>query len=92
MSNKVTASETQWIVVFTMANSFRVFRLVDEAPDNITIRFASIIFKASDLRDFCPVKDRYGVFNPEIHRIVSNRNIHDYINLVMSNKDDVEAI
>ena len=76
-----------WMVIFTMANTFRVFRLVDEAPDYITTQFASIIFKVDDLHDFRPIKDRYGMFDPELHRIVHNRDIHDYINLVRSNKD-----
>lgn len=76
-----------WMVIFTMANAFRVFRLVDEAPDYITTQFASIIFKVDDLRDFHPVKDRYGMFDPELHHIVRNRDIHDYINLVRSNHD-----
>ena len=76
-----------WMVIFTMANAFRVFRLVDEAPDYITTQFASIIFKVDDLRDFHPIKDRYGMFDPELHRIVRNRDIHEYINLVSSNHD-----
>ena len=81
-----------WIVVFTMAHAFRVFRLVDEAPDYITTQFASMIFKVDDLRDFHPIKDRYGMFDPELHRIVRNRDIHDYINLVRSNIDDERSI
>lgn len=76
-----------WIVVLTMAQSFRVFRLIDEEPDHITTQFASMIFKVDDLRDFRPIKDRYGMFDPELHRAVRNRDIHEYINLVRSNLD-----
>ena len=76
-----------WIVVLTLAQSFRVFRLVDEEPDHITIQFASIVFKVDDLRDFRPIKDRYGMFDPELHTIARNCDIHKYINLVRSNLD-----
>jgi len=76
-----------WMVIFTMAHSFRVFRLVDEEPDRITTQFASMIFKVDDLRDFRPIKDRYGMFDPELHRIVRNCDIHEYINLVRKNLD-----
>lgn len=76
-----------WIVVLTLSQSFRVFRLIGEEPDYITTQFASLIYKVDDKGDFKPIKDRFGLFDHEIHRHVRNRDIHDYINLVRSNHD-----
>ena len=69
----------QWIVVFTMAQAFRVFRLVDEKPDARVLRYASIVFDATEVNPECVIKDRFGMFNPEIHPVVSNSYIHMYI-------------
>ena len=69
----------QWIVVFTMAQAFRVFRLVDEKPDARVLRYASIVFNTTEVNPACVVKDRYGMFNPSIHPVVSNSVIHMFI-------------
>lgn len=77
----------QWIVVFTLAHAFQVFRLVDEKPDARVMRYASIVFDASEINREYILKDRYGVFNPEIHPIVSNSYIHMYIAEIMDKPD-----
>jgi hypothetical protein len=77
----------QWIVVFTLAHAFRVFRLVDEKPDARVMRYASIIYDATNVNPECVVKDRYGMFNPEIHQPVSNSVIHMYIASIMEKPD-----
>lgn len=77
----------QWIVVFTMTHAFQVFRLVDEKPDARVLRYASIVFDATDINHECVIKDRYGMFNPEIHPVVSNSYIHMYIASILDNPD-----
>ena len=77
----------QWIVVFTMAHAFQVFRLVDEKPDDRVLRYASVVFDATDINPECVEKDRYGMFNPEIHPVVSNSYIHMYIASVLDQPD-----
>ena len=69
----------QWIVVFTLSNEFRIFRLVDDPPDTKTLRYASIVYEATEVNSACVVKDRYGMFNPSIHPVVSNSVIHMFI-------------
>ena len=69
----------QWIVVFTLMNEFRVFRLVDDPPDAKTLRYASIVYEATEVNPACVVNDRYGKFNPSIHPAVSNSVIHMFI-------------
>lgn len=76
-----------WIVVFTLANVFQVFRLVGEEPSERVRRYASIIYDASNVDPSFVLKDRYGMFNPEIHPKVSNSYIHMYINTVMEKPD-----
>ena len=65
----------QWIVVFTLAHSFHVFRTI-EKPDSKILRYASIVFDATEVNDEFVLKDRYGIFNPGIHPIVSNSYLH----------------
>ena len=69
----------QWIVVFTLSNEFRIFRLVDDPPDTKTLRYASIVYESMEVNSACVVKDRYGMFNPSIHPAVSNSVIHMFI-------------
>lgn len=77
----------QWIVVFTLADAFRVFRLVDEKPDRRVMQFASIIYEATNVDREYVLKDRFGMFNPETHQVSSNSAINEYISLIMQTPD-----
>ena len=82
----------QWIVVFTLANVFQVFRLVDEKPDARVLRYASMVFDATEINHEFILKDRYGMFTPEIHPIVSNSHIHMYISNILDKPDGMGII
>lgn len=82
----------QWIIVLTMRGAVNVFRLVDEVPNVKVRRFASIIYNAANMDFRSVVKDRYGIFDPELHPISTNEQICRAIDIMLENPETVSVI
>lgn len=67
----------EWIIVMLIGNTLRVFRMQNQMPDLRTINLAALILPASEIGEVGPLKDQFGIFNPNTITTVTNKEIHE---------------